>query len=169
MPDALLEAFQMNAFNLTTITGFFGVMFTYFALLATISAAMWAASAAFAAKYRPDSEFYTFLLLCMVALFFMQMVFLAVGIFLGCAMKQYRRVGSLTVSLLLGSYFLSIITDLNENLEFLKYFSPFKYFDPAKLLHESRMDVNYVLLSLAIIIVCITGGYVTYARRDLYI
>ena len=41
MPSALVTAFQINAFNLTTITGFFGVMFTYFVLLGTISAAMW--------------------------------------------------------------------------------------------------------------------------------
>ena len=41
MPAPLVEAFQFNAFNLTTITGFYGVMFAYFSLIATISAAMW--------------------------------------------------------------------------------------------------------------------------------
>ena len=41
MPPALLEAFNFDAFNLTTITGFLGVMFIYFALLLSISAAMW--------------------------------------------------------------------------------------------------------------------------------
>lgn len=216
MPPALSSAFQFNAFNLTTITGFYGVMFNYFALMATISAAMWgsdiiskeerdktvefaltlpitreklvtgkilaavvnciglllimwAASLVSAAQYQPDGEFYKFLFLCMVALFIMQMVFLAVGVFLGCAMKQYKRAGSLAVSLLLGTYFLSIISGLSENLTFLKYFTPFKYFNPATLLNESRIDVNYVLLSLGIIIVCISGGYITYARRDLYI
>ena len=40
MPPALLSAFNFNAFNLTTVTGFFGVMFTYFALLSTIFAIM---------------------------------------------------------------------------------------------------------------------------------
>lgn len=216
MPSALLSAFQFKAFNLTTITGFYGVMFTYFALIATISAAMWGsdiiakeerdktvefaltlpitreklitgkllaalvnciglliimwvASLVSAAKYKPDSGFYEFLFLCMQALFIMQMVFLAVGIFLGCAMKQYKRAGSVAVSLLLVTYFLSIISGLNENLGFLKYFTPFKYFNPATLLNESRIDINYALLSLGIIAACIAGGYFTYARRDLYI
>ena len=216
MPSALLSAFNMKAFNLTTITGFYGVMFSYFALLASISAAMWGsdiiskeerdktvefaltlpvtrqklvtakilaamvncvalllimwvASLVAAAQYQPDREFYQFLFLCMQALFILQMVFLAVGIFLGCAMKQYKRAGSIAVSLLLVTYFLSIVSGLSENLEFLKYFSPFKYFNPATLLHESRIDIAYVLLSLGIILVCITGGYITYARRDFYI
>jgi ABC-2 type transport system permease protein len=105
----------------------------------------------------------------MAALFIIQMLFLAVGILLGCAMKDYKRAGSIAVSLILVTFFFSVISGLNENLEFLKYFSPFKYFDPAALLHEARLDLNYVWLSLGITAVCVIGGYLTYARRDLYI
>jgi ABC-2 type transport system permease protein len=216
MPPAMLAAFNFQAFNLTTVTGFFGLMFTYFALLLSIAAAMWgsdiiskeerdktvefsltlpvtrsrlvtaktlaalvnciglllvtwAASLASAAQYQPDSEFYQFLGLCMLALFIMQLTFLAIGVFLGCAMKRYKRASSVAVSLLLGTYFLSVVTSLDENLEFLKYFSPFKYFDAGVLLRESRLDVTFVGLSLAIILVSMVGAYLTYARRDLYI
>jgi ABC-2 type transport system permease protein len=216
MPPALLSAMNMRAFNLTTISGFFGVMFTYFALILSIAAVMWGsdviskeerdktiefsltlpvtrsrlvtakavavlvnciglllitwgASVVSAARYQPDSEFYSFLGLCMLALFIMQLTFLAIGIFLGCAMKQYRRVSSVAVSLLLGTYFLSIISGLNRNLEFLKYLSPFKYFDAGVLLREARLDWAFVSLSLAIILASMVGAYITYARRDLYI
>ena len=41
MPAAMLDAFNLRAFNLTTLNGFFGVMFTYYALLLGIAAAMW--------------------------------------------------------------------------------------------------------------------------------
>jgi ABC-2 type transport system permease protein len=196
LPPALLEAFQMNAFNLTTVTGFFGVMFTYFALLSSVYAVMlgsdiiskeerdktvefsltlpiprrrivtakilaavvnciafllitWGISLVNVAQYKPDSEFYS--------------------VFLGCAMKQHKRASSVAVSLLLGTFFLSIISGLNENLDFFKYLSPFKYFDPLMLLNESRLDITFVWLSLGIIGVAIVGGYVSYARRDLYI
>ena len=216
MPPALMSALNMQAFNLTTISGFFGVMFTYFALILSIAAAMWGsdiiskeerdktvefsltlpvtrsrlvtaktlaalvnciglllitwgASLVSAAQYQPDSEFYRFLRLCMLALFIMQLTFLAIGIFLGCAMKQYRRASSVAVSLLLGTYFLSVISSLDKDLEFLKYLSPFKYFDAGMLLRESRIDLGFVSLSLAIILVSMVGAYLTYARRDLYI
>jgi ABC-2 type transport system permease protein len=216
MPQAVLTAFSFQAFNLTTISGFFGVMFTYFALLLSVAAAMWGsdiiskeerdktvefsltlpvtrgrvvtakalaalvnciglllitwgASVVSAGRYQPDGEFYRFLGLLMLAVFIMQLIFLAIGIFLGCAMKQYRRAGSVAVSLLLGTYFLSVISSLNEKLAFLKYLSPFKYFDAGLLLRESRMDVAYVGLSLAIILASMVGAYLTYARRDLYI
>ena len=216
MPPALLEAFQMNAFNLTTVTGFFGVCFTYFALFGSVFAAMlgsdiiskeerdktvefsltlpvprsrfitakilaamvnciglllitWGVTLAHAAKYQPDSKFYEFLSLSMIALFIMQLIFLAIGIFLGCALKRYKQASAIAVSIILGTYFLSIVSDLNEDLKFLKYFSPFKYFNPATMLHDSRIEIIFVWISAGIIAVSLVGAYFTYSRRDLYI
>jgi ABC-2 type transport system permease protein len=215
-PSAVVSALNLKAFNLTTITGFFGVIYTYFALLLSIAAAMWGSdiiskeerdktvefaltlpvtrerlisakimaavvncigllliawgfTVISAQKYQPDGEFYAFLALGMLAIFILQMIYLAVGIFLGCAIKQYRRTNSVAVSLLLVTYFLSIFSSLSKNLEFLKYFSPFKYFDPVTLLHESKIDLPFVGLSVVIIAVCLIGAYITYSKRDLYI
>jgi ABC-2 type transport system permease protein len=216
LPPAMLEAFNMSAFNLTTISGFFGVMFIYFALILAISAAMWGSdiiskeersktvefsltlpvtrnkmitaktavvvvnsiilvlvtwgiTVVSATKYKPDSEFFRFVALGTLVFFILQMIFMAIGIFLGCAMKHHTQAGSAAVSILLLTYFISIITGLDKNLDFLKYFSPFKYFDPAKLLHESRIEPLFVLLSLAIVVVALAGAYLTYSKRDLYI
>ncbi len=214
MPPAMLAAFNMQAFNLTTVAGFFGLMFTYYALMLSIAAAMWGSdiiskeerdrtvefsltlpvtrgrvvtakalaalvncaalllitwgiSLASTTQFHPDGTFYKFVALCMLALFIIQLIFLAIGLFLGCALKQYRRASSLAVSLLLGTYFLSIISGLDEDLNFLNYFSPFKYFDAGMLLRESRFDVTFVVLALALIAASMAGAYLMYARRDL--
>lgn len=216
MPPALLEAFQFNAFNLTTLTGFFGVMFNYFALTLSVAAVMWGSdiitkeerdrtvefsltlpirrsrlvsakilaalvncvllvlvtSAAVwlsAQTYQPEAAFYAFMRQGMLALFFIQLIFLAVGIFLGCAMKQHKRASSVAVSILMVTYFLSIISGLQENLEPLKYFTPFKYFNPADLLQQAKFDPGFVGLAGALITVLIAGAYYAYQRRDLYI
>lgn len=216
MPQALLDAFNFEAFNLTTVTGFFGVMFSYFALILSISAAMWgsdiiskeerdktvefsltlpvtrskvvtaktlaalvnciglliitvAATLANLTAYQTDQAFFDFFALCIVALFILQLIFLAVGVFLGCAMKQHKRAAAVAVSVLLLTYFFSIISGLNENLEFLKYLSPFNYFDPAELLHDASFDTTFLVLSAGIIIASLIGAYVTYSKRDLYI
>jgi ABC-2 type transport system permease protein len=58
---------------------------------------------------------------------------------------------------------------LDKSLDFLKYLTPFKYFDPVQLLHESRLEFIFVLLSVAIIAACLAGAYAAYSRRDLYI
>lgn len=216
MPQALIDTLSLKAFDLTTVTGFYGIMHIYFALILSIAAVMWGSDfiskeerdktvefsltlpvtrarlitgktlAAVigcillllvtwlstlmgAANYQQDGNFSTFIALSMVALFILQMIFLAIGVFLGCAMKHYKQSSSFSVSILLGTFFLYIFSGLNEDLEFLKYFSPFKYFDPLDILNKSKIDPLFVLISVGIIAVCMFGAYLTYARRDLYI
>ena len=216
MPQALLDSFNMNAFNLTTVTGFFGVMYAFLGLIMAIAAVMWSsdiitkeerdktvefslalpikrstlitakAAAAFtncillalaawgfnwisADSYNPSPEFYEFLTLGMVALVVLQMIFLAIGLFLGCALKKHKQAGSVAISILLGSYLASSLSGLKEEWEFLKFFSPFEYFDPALILHESRIELVYLWISAGIIVVFLAGAYLTYSKRDLYI
>jgi len=215
MPPALISSLNMNAFNLTTVTGFFGIMIIYFNLILSISAAMWGSdiiskeerdrtvefsltlpvtrrrlvtakiaavvvncivllfvtwgsTAFFAQKYRPDGEFYRFVSITMLTLLLLQMIFMALGVFLGCVMKRYKQSGSMAVSILLVSYFISMITGLSKDLDFLKYFTPFKYFDPSVLLRESKLEPTFVILSLVLIAGSIAGAYLTYSKRDLY-
>jgi ABC-2 type transport system permease protein len=216
MPPALLDALSMRAFNLTTISGFYGVMFIYFALMAAIAAAMWGSdsiskeerdktvefslvlpvtrSRVVTAKglaalvncivfvlitwvvslvavqsYNPDQAFYSFLALEMQGMFVIELIFLAIGLLLGCAMKQYKRSGSTAIAIILTAYFLSIVVSMQANLDFLKYFTPFKYFDAGQLLSSGKMDVTYLLLSAVIIVVCVGAAYWLYNKRDLYI
>ena len=216
MPPALLEAFSMNAFNMTTLSGFYGIMFIYFGLMGAIAAAMWGSdiiskeerdktvefslvlpvsrsrvvtakalaalvnciafalitwgvSLALVRTYSPDQAFYDYLALEMQALFAIEVIFLAVGLLLGCVLKQYRRASSIAVAIILTTYFMSIFSGMQEKLDFLKYFTPFKYFDASELFRSGKMDGMYLLLSAAIIVVCVMVGYLVYNRRDLYI
>lgn len=216
MPQGMIAALNMNAFNLTTVTGFFGIMIMYFGLILAISAAMWGsdiiskeerdrtvefsltlpvtrarvvtaktAAAAVncvilllvlwgatlfgAQNFNPDGEFYRFVFLGVLSFFIMQMIFLALGIFLGCALKKYKLAGSAATAVILVTYFTSILSGLTENLDFLKYFTPFKYFDAAAILRDNRLEWTFVLLSVGIVIVLLIGAYTAYNRRDLYI
>ena len=216
MPPAMLDAFSLRAFNLTTVSGFFGIMFIYFALdgrhrgrhvgqrhhlqgrarqdgrvLAGAAGlaqpghhrqgagalvnciafvlVTWGVSLVAVQPYKPDQAFYNFLALEMEAMFVIELIFLAIGLLLGCAMKQYKRSGSTAVAIILLAYFLSIVTGMNKDLDFLKYFTPFKYFDAAQLLSTGQMDGPFLLLSAAIIVVCVAAAYWTYNQRDLYI
>jgi ABC-2 type transport system permease protein len=206
----------MRGFNLTTIAGFYGIMFVYFALMSAIAAAMWgsgtiskeerdktvefslvlpvsrsrvvtakalaalvnciafvlityAASLLATRSFNPDQAFYDYLGLEMRAMFTIELIFLAIGLLLGCAMKQYKRSASVAVAIILAAYFISIISVMQEKLDFLKYLTPFKYFDAGELFRTGRMDSTYLMISAAIIVVCVAAAYVMYNRRDLYI
>jgi ABC-2 type transport system permease protein len=54
-------------------------------------------------------------------------------------------------------------------MDFLKYFTPFRYFDAGELFRSGAMDTTYLLISAAIIFGSIVAAYWTYNRRDLYI
>lgn len=216
LPPAMLDAFSMRGFNLTTVSGFYGVMFIYFGLLGAIAAAMWgsdvvskeerdktvefslvlpvsrsrvvtakalaalvnciafvlitwAVSLVAVRSFNPDQAFYSYLALQMRAMFVIELIFLALGLLLGCAMKQYKRSGSTAVAIILATYFMAIVSGMQEKLDFLKYFTPFKYFDAGDLFRNGKMDSTYLLLSAAIIVVCVVAAYLFYNRRDLYI
>ena len=216
MPPALLDALSMRAFNLTTLSGFYGVMFIYFGLMGAIAAAMWgsdiiskeerdktveftlvlpvsraqvvtakalaalvncialvlitwAVSLVAVRSYNPDPTFFRFLALEMQAMLVIELIFLAIGLLLGCSMKRYKISGSVAVGIILMTYFLSVASALDERLDFFKYFSPFKYFDSGELFRSGKLEVSYLLLSAAIIVVCVIAAYQLYRRRDLYI
>ena len=216
MPKAMMDAFSMRAFNLTTLIGFYGLMFIFFGLMGAMAAAMWGSdiiskeernktvefslvlpvsrsqvitAKALAAlvncivyvlitwgislvavtKFNPDQAFKDFLALEMQAMFVIELIFLALGLLLGCAMKQYKRSGSTAVAIILTAYFVSVFSGLQEKLNFLKYFTPFKYFDAAVMLRDGKLDGMYLLLSAGIIVVCMVAAYYTYNKRDLYI
>ena len=129
----------------------------------------WGVSYAAAQQFHPAQTFNKFLALEMAGMFFIELIFLAVGLLLGCALKQYKRSGSLAIGIILVTYFLSVFSGMQSNLDFLKYFTPFKYFDAGVLLQSGKLDPTYLLLSAAIVVVCVAAAYWTYNKRDLYI
>jgi ABC-2 type transport system permease protein len=216
LPEPLLYAFGIRIFNLTTLSGFYGLMFSYFALMGAIAAAMWGSdiiskeerdrtvefslvlpvnrnqvitAKALAAlvnclafmliiwgvslvavrPYHPDAAFGSFLALEMQALLVIEVIFLALGLLLGCAMNHYKRSGSTSVAIILVTYILYILSSMQSNLDFLKYFTPFRYFDAGELLQTGHMDGSFLLLSAIIIVISLIGAYWIYNKRDLYI
>jgi len=216
IPPAMLQALDMNAFNLTTLSGFYGLMFLYFSLVGAMAAVMWGSniiakeerdrtvefslvlpvsrSRLVAAKalaglvccvllmfitwgfsliavqsYQPESEFYAFLALEMIAMLFIEVIFLAVGLLLGCALPYHKRTSSLAVGVLLLTYILSIVIDLNEKMAFLRYFTPFKYFTASEILSTGRFEGLSIVLTIGITTLCLAVAFWAYKRRDLYI
>jgi ABC-2 type transport system permease protein len=216
LPKAAIDALSLSNYNLTTISGFYELMFIYFGLMGAIAAAMWgsdmiskeerdktvefslvlpvsrvrvitakalaalvnciafvlvtwAFSLVMVQQYQPDAAFYSFLRLEMAAMFAIELIFLAIGLLLGCTMQQYKRSGSTAVAIILVTYVISVLSNMQANLEFLKYFTPFKYFDAGELFRTGHMDPTYLIISAGIIVACLVVAYVVYNRRDLYI
>jgi ABC-2 type transport system permease protein len=117
----------------------------------------------------PEEGFIEFLWLLILSTFIMQMVFMSIGILLGCVNKRYKRGGYIGLGIIITTYLLSIVTDLSDKFDFFKYITPFKYFDTLAIKTDMELSLLYVVISIAIVAVSLAAGYITYRRRDLYI
>ncbi len=102
----------------------------------------------------------------MAGLFFLQLVFFAIGALVAGTARKPRSAGTRATSIMLLTFLLFYLVNLNEKLEPLKYLTPFKYFDAAVLIKDG-LDPVYVGLSAVIVVAGIFGAYYFYGRRDL--
>ena len=93
--------------------------------------------------------------------------FLAIGLFLGCAMKRYKLSSSTAVAIILVTYFMSVASTMQENMGFLRYFTLFKYFDAVELFRNGAMEGKFLLLSAGIVLLFTAAAYRRYNQRDL--
>lgn len=119
--------------------------------------------------YNINAEFFEFLGLLSISVFFVQLIFLSIGMVLAAVIKRYKKSGSYAVSVLLFTYVLSILSMLSDKLDFLKYFSPFRYFTIKYIVANNSFEIEYIIISIVIIVLCFGGTLYFYPKRDLRI
>lgn len=120
-------------------------------------------------KYNLDSEFYKFILLVQISIFILQMIYLSLGMFLASKLKRYKSSSKISASILLFTYFLSIVISMSSKIEFLKYLTPFKYFEASYILRNGKLELVYIIISVTIICTSLVATFLIYSKRDLRI
>lgn len=64
-------------------------------------------------------------------------------------------------------YFFNLLANISEQLEMLKYLTPFAYADPTAVLAEGTLDLAVFLPQLAVCIGLAAAGLAIYSKRDL--
>ncbi len=118
-------------------------------------------------QYNKDAPFSADIVVLMVGLFFIQMLFFAIGVAVAGATHRPKAAASAATSIMFLTFLLSYVVNMDAKLDFLKYFTPFKYFDAANLMADHALDPVFVALSVAIIAVAVVGTYRLYSARDL--
>lgn len=102
-----------------------------------------------------------------VTMFFVQLIFLALGIMISIFAGKIRSVISVSLSTVFGFYILgSLGSFLGE--ERVRYISPFRYFDPAYIIQHAAYERSYVIVGIVVIIVAIAGSYLVYIKKDVH-
>ena len=100
-------------------------------------------------------------------MFILQMLFLVIGSSLAAVKKKSKTAASIATGVLLLTYLISVAIDLNENIEGLKYLTPFKYFEAKNVMFGAGFELSFVLLSTVLIAILTVVTFVYFKKRDL--
>ncbi|MGE7760305.1 ABC transporter permease subunit [Peribacillus sp. NPDC097895] len=214
IPKSMRAVLGFSDLDLTKASGYYGMLFLYLLLMATIHAVMLGATIIAKEERDKTSEFLfvkpvsrskvittkllaaftnivifnlaTFvssiillgkysdgeavngeIAILMAAMLFLQVLFMVIGSALAAVKKKPKTAASVAAGILLLTYMLSIVIDLNENIEGLRYLTPFKYFEAENVMYGGGLDVIFVVISLILILTLLVVTYVFYKKRDL--
>jgi ABC-2 type transport system permease protein len=211
-PKSIQAVLGFEGFDLSTALGFYGVLFVYLAIMATIHATMLGAN--IIAKEERDKTV-EFLLtkpisrsrvilskmlaglvnviainlvallsslwivssyddsivgeifLLMTGLLMLQLIYFFIGMMIGAIKRKSKRAATVASSVLMITFMINVAIGLNESLEILKYFTPFRYYFASEILSNGGLDGIYIALSGVIILICVYLTFALYEKRDL--
>jgi ABC-2 type transport system permease protein len=107
--------------------------------------------------------------LMIIGLLFAQLIFMSIGMAAASILRNPKLAASAASGLMFGAYFLNVWLDISDKLAWLKYLTPFKYFDAKEIANTVKLDPVMIALSVALISLMVALTYVFYRRRDLYV
>jgi ABC-2 type transport system permease protein len=214
IPRSIKAVLGMGNFDLTKVSGFYGMLYLYLLLLAAVHASLLGANiiskeerdkttefllvkpvsrtkiitAKFLAslfnivvfnlvtlifsitlmgKYAGGEDITGEICILMTGMFILQIIFLVIGTATASVSRQPRSAASITTAILLVTFILSSVININSKLENLKYITPFEYFRAEKLLNGGGFETVFLILSFLIIAVLVYVTYTFYKKRDL--
>ncbi len=214
IPSSIKAVLGMGDFDLTKISGFYGMLYLYLLLMGTIHASLLGAdiiskeerdkttefllvkpvsrekiitakllasilnivvfnlvtlilSISLMGKYANGEKLISEICILMVGMFILQIMFLFIGTATAAVSKHPKSAASATTAIILITFIISSVINMNSNLEGLKYIIPFEYFRAERLLNGGGFEPIFLFLSLLIITVLVYVTYASYKKRDL--
>lgn len=96
-----------------------------------------------------------------------QLMMLGLGMLISMFVIRARSVMSASIGVVLVLYVVSMFANMNKDLEWLKYITPFQYFDARQIIANVAIGWAYVALPLGAAAVCAAATLSIYNRRDL--
>lgn len=95
------------------------------------------------------------------------MIFGLIGLVISAFSSKTRTNISLGLGLVFIGYFLSLMATLIERLNFLKYLTPFSYYNTEDLVINMKIEIPYLIITLVLSMICIAITYYGYTKKDI--
>ncbi|AHN21373.1 ABC transporter permease subunit [Lysinibacillus varians] len=126
-----------------------------------------AAASFVALQVQTDDFSLKIFLLLSLTIFFIQLIFLSLGIIISVIVQKIKSVLTVSLATVFAFYFVGMFSDTTGD-EVKRYFSPFKYFDTAYIIKHSSYETTFLIAGAVIIILAIAASYVVYSKKDIH-
>jgi len=99
----------------------------------------------------------------------LMLTFGAIGLFLSLLIKRGRPITNLSIGIIVGAYFIDILSRVTPSADKFGYLSPFKFVDAGVLRPDYAIVGWRVLYFLAVSLVLITLTFVLYKKKDILV
>lgn len=127
----------------------------------------WAVSLASIAMFKGEAQYEPRAIMLMLgSIVIFQLIFFSLGLLISLMVRRMHSVTPWSLGLAFGTYVISAFSGIFEDVK-LEYLSPFKHFDPGKIISDMHYDTRLVVLDVVIVIVAIGVSYWLYQKRDI--
>jgi ABC-2 type transport system permease protein len=103
----------------------------------------------------------------MIGMFIIQLIFLLMGSAIAAYGKNSKTSTPVAIVTVLVFLMIAKIADMSNSLDFLKWFTPIKYYEAEIILGRYGFSSPYLILSLLIVVLLTFITYRFYQKRDL--
>ena len=126
------------------------------------------AAAMMASLVEPKEYSTKIFLLLSLTLFFLQLIFMALGIIVSVVIPKIKSVLPISLGTVFTFFIIGALASATGD-DALRYITPFKYFDFAYIMQYSSYESSFMIAAIGFIATAITAGYFIYSKRDIHL
>lgn len=107
------------------------------------------------------------LFLLSITLFFIQLMFLALGIIISVIFPKIKSVISVSLGTVFGFFMLGMISSTTDD-KALRYLTPFNYFDSTYIVKNTGYENSFLFTGIILIIAAVAASYYLYVKKDVH-
>lgn len=118
------------------------------------------------AAFNPGPSVSGDIVFLMPSVLFIQLIFMVVGAAFAATMHRPKHAAMLSGAVLLATFILSAFVDIAGRFEFLRYLTPFQYFDPKTIYAGHAYSGTYIAITAAVVAALLVASRFVYRKRD---
>ncbi|MCB2293328.1 ABC transporter permease [Clostridium algoriphilum] len=102
-----------------------------------------------------------------ITLFFIQLMFLALGIIISVVMPKIKSVLPISLGTVFTFFIIGMFAATSGDGA-MRYITPFKYFDTNYIIKNSSYEISFIIIEILFIVAAIAASYFVYSKKDVH-